>query len=116
MIPYYSKKCVLGAATGGRSSPCPTAGGGIVRVENRMTLTKSAKHLMSLRKNEQSNFIAELTFKGKVKGKVEMLRDVVQSELGNIKRSGQEGLIRKGFLEEGALRMHWRRRKTGISK
>lgn len=81
-----------------------------------MTLTKSAKHLMSLRKNEQSNFIAELTFKGKVKGKVEMLRDVVQSELGNIKRSSQEGLIRKGFLEEEALRMHWRRRKTGISK
>lgn len=52
-----------------------------MRVGNRMTLTKSAKHLMSLRKNEQSNFIVELTFKGEVKGKVEMLRDVVPSEL-----------------------------------
>lgn len=44
-----------------------------------------------------------------------MLRGVVQTELGDIKRSSQVGLIRKGFLEEGAFGLRWRR-KTWIRK
>lgn len=39
---------------------------------------------MFLRKNEQSNLVGlELNFKRQVKGKVEMLRDVAQTERGD---------------------------------
>lgn len=57
-----------------------------------------------MRKNEPSNFIGvELPFKKEGSGKVEMLRDVVQTELSDIERSSQMGLVRKRSLEEGPL-------------
>lgn len=63
---------------------------------------------MSLRKNELSNFLGvEFTFKKEVKGKAEMLRDVVQTELRGIKRRGDMELIKKGFLKEEAFGLHW---------
>lgn len=66
-----------------------------------MALTERVQSISCLRKNEQSDFIgAELTFKEEVKDKIEMLRDVIQTELRDSKRSRHMGLIRKDFLEE----------------
>lgn len=71
---------------------------------------------MSLRKNEQPNFIvAELTFKEEVKGKVEMLRDVIQTEFRDIKRSRHMGLIREDFLEEETLGCIEEKEKLGLA-
>lgn len=72
---------------------------------------------MSLRKSEQSNFLgAEPTFKEEVKGKVEMLRDVIQTELRDIKRSRRHmGLIRKDFLEEEPLGCTEEKEKLGLA-
>lgn len=73
--------------------------------------------MKALRKNEQSSLAGvELTFKREVKGKVAMLSDAAQTELGDIKRSRQVGLLRKGFLEEGTFVLHLRRRNTWINK
>lgn len=60
--------------------------------------------MKALRKKEQSSLVGvELTFKREVKGKVAMLSDAAQTEVSDIKRSRQVGLLRKGFLEEGTF-------------